>query len=237
MRVISLWSGPRNVSTALMYSFSQRADFDVVDEPLYGHYLSLTHADHPGREEILATMNTNGLVILKDLLQPGSKPYLFLKNMAHHWINLDDRLLTNFSNIFLIRDPLEMLPSLAHQIPKPTLKDTGLKKQWELFEKLEALKEPLAIIDSKQLLLNPQVILEKICAHLRIPFDSSMLSWPPGPILQDGVWSKYWYQNVHKSSGFQPYRTKSEVFPIRLRPLLDECKPFYKLLFDKSIKL
>ncbi|MEM7110626.1 MAG: sulfotransferase family protein [Bacteroidota bacterium] len=237
MRIISLWSGPRNVSTALMYSFAQRTDFEVVDEPLYGHYLLEVNVDHPGRAEVLATMNSNGTEVLHDQLKPGSRPYRFLKNMAHHWINLDDSFLINFSNIFLIRDPREMLPSLVRHIPEPTLRDTGLKRQWELVKKLEELEETWVVIDSKQLLLAPRVILEKLCLYLSIPFDSCMLSWRPRPIPEDGVWSKYWYQNVHKSDGFQPYKDKSGVFPGRLEPLLNECEPFYTLLSEKSITL
>lgn len=237
MRPISLWSGPRNVSTALMYSFAQRVDCEVVDEPLYAHYLSRVNVDHPGREEVLATMNHDGKKVLDHLLLPGAKPLRFIKNMAHHWINLNDELLSKFSNIFLIRDPKEMLPSLINQITEPVLRDTALKSQWELYDKLMNKGVEVAIIDSAQLLMNPEVILKKTCEILQIPFDSNMLHWEKGPIPEDGIWAKHWYQNVHESNGFQPYRKKDTPFPDHLSVLLNECEPYYKLLFKHSLKI
>ncbi|MEM9858269.1 MAG: sulfotransferase family protein [Bacteroidota bacterium] len=237
MRVISLWSGPRNVSTAFMYSFAQRKDFEVVDEPLYGYYLSLTDIDHPGKDEILATMNTDGESVLKAMLTPSNKPFRLLKNMAHHWVDLDMELLNQFTNIFLIRNPAEMLPSLVKQIPDPVLRDTGLERQYALFEHLKSRGEPVAVVDSKQLLLNPADLLKKLCKYLGISFDEQMLSWTSGALPEDGVWAKYWYHNVHNSSGFQPYRSKKETFPESLKPLLHECEPYYKLLLNHSIKL
>ena len=236
MRAISLWSGPRNVSTALMYSFAQREDCEVIDEPLYAHYLSKVDVHHPGEEEVLATMNHDGREIIDQLLIPGDRPLRFIKKMAHHWINLDDGLLKKFSNIFLIRDPKEMLPSLINQIPNPVLRDTALKSQWDLYSKLANSGAEVAIIDSAQLLMNPKAILGKVCKTLKIPFDDKMLTWAKGSIPEDGVWAKYWYHNVHKSTGFQPYRKKDDLFPDHLSILLDECEPYYKLLFNHSIK-
>lgn len=237
MRVISLWSGPRNVSTALMYAFAQRQDCEVVDEPLYAHYLSRVDADHPGRKEILASMNTNGKEVIENQMRPGIKPIRFLKNMAHHWVELDDSLLHLFYNIFLIRDPREILPSLIKQIPSPILRDTALKRQWELYKKVNNKGKPVAIIDSKHLLMNPSEMLKKACNYLDIPFDTAMLSWQPGAISEDGIWAKYWYHSVHTSSGFQKYKKKEHPFPEKLVPLLKECEPFYNLLSDRSIKI
>lgn len=237
MRIISLWSGPRNVSTALMYSFAQRHDCEVVDEPLYAHYLSHVNVDHPGKKEIVATMDTDGSQVMKEQLVPGMRPLRFLKNMAHHWMGLDDSLLNHFTNIFLIRDPKEMLPSLINQITNPVLRDTGLKRQWELYQKLCEQGKPTAIIDSRELLIDPEEVLKKVCSQLNILFDPAMLSWKPGPIPEDGVWAKYWYYNVHNSCGFQSYKPKEDPFPKRLVPLLQQCEPYYNLLFDKSLKL
>ena len=236
MHVISLWSGPRNVSTALMYSFAQRQDCDVVDEPLYAHYLSQVEVEHPGRAEVLATMNPDGHKVIAQLLKEGDKPLRFLKNMAHHWIGLDDTFLLNFSNIFLIRDPKEMLPSLIKQIPDPVLRDTALKRQWELFQMLKEQGQTVSVIDSRHLLLNPIELLNRLCDRLCIDFDEAMLSWDPGPIPEDGVWAKYWYQNVHASCGFQPYQPRNVALPKKLVPLLKECEPYYNSLYDQSIK-
>lgn len=237
MKIISLWSGPRNVSTALMYSFAQLNDVTVIDEPLYAHYLSKTDVTHPGDQEVLETMEHDGTKVLRTIIeQEENKPILFLKNMAHHWIELDDRWLHKFENVFLIRNPEEMLPSLIHQLPHPTLRDTALKTQVDLFEKLTSNGHSPMIVDSKNLLLNPKEILSNLCSHLDISYSPSMLTWPKGARKEDGIWAKYWYHNVHKSEGFSPYSVKNEPFPSSLRPLLEECRPYYNYLYERSIK-
>jgi len=238
MKIISLWSGPRNVSTALMYSFAERPDTEVIDEPLYAHYLLETGADHPGIEDTLREMENNGDKAIGQLLAHKSeKPILFLKNMAHHFVSLDDYFLKDFTNIFLIRDPREMLPSLAKQIPTPILRDTGLDKQVTLYKHLASLGQRPAIIESKYLLQNPEEVLKKACKHIDIPFYRNMLKWEAGPRKEDGSWAKYWYHSVHKSTGFRPYEKKTEPFPEKLDPLLNECQPYYEFLHQKALKL
>ncbi len=238
MKIISLWSGPRNVSTALMYSFAQLDNMTVVDEPLYAHYLSKTDVNHPGDQEVLDTMEHDGKKVLENILSSAQQqPMLFIKNMAHHWIQLENSWLDKFDNIFLIRDPREMLPSLINQLPQPTLRDTGLKTQVDLYKGLISRGHNPMIIDSKNLLLEPKAILSRICNHLDIPFSSSMLHWPKGPRKEDGIWAKYWYQNVHESEGFSPYLPKDVTFPSQLDPLLKECQPYYNYLFDQSLKI
>ena len=136
MKRICLWSGPRNISTALMYSFAQREDTRVVDEPLYGHYLLKTGASHPGREEIMDEVNCDGNFVMKSLLSlndKNGKKVLFIKQMAKHLVDVDRNFLTKLKNIILIRNPSDMLPSLAENIPKPNLADTGLDLQWHLY--------------------------------------------------------------------------------------------------------
>ena len=238
MHAICLWSGPRNVSTALMYSFAQRADTTVVDEPLYGHFLRVTGTVHPGREEVLATVNTDGNAAMHDLLTTGngdSRDVLFMKQMAHHLVDVDRDFMQQTSNVFLIRDPREMLPSLTIQMPHAALADTGLKMQWELYEDLRSLGQDPAIIDSRQLLLDPPRVLRVLCQHLDIPYTADMLSWPAGPRDEDGVWAPHWYHNLHKSTGFAPYVPKKD-FPQALEPLLAECKPWYDNLFAHAIR-
>ena len=139
MTAICLWSGPRNVSTALMYSFAQRSDTRVVDEPLYGHFLRVTGTIHPGREEVLAAVNCDGNEVMKNLLAKpgiGEQDILFLKQMAHHLVEIDQEFMLSTRNVFLVRDPRQMLPSLTIQMPHAKLADTGLKAQWLVYRQL-----------------------------------------------------------------------------------------------------
>lgn len=238
MKTICLWSGPRNVSTALMYSFAQRVDTCVIDEPLYGHYLRVTDAQHPGRNEVMASMNCNGDAVMAELLQwpaADSVSVLFLKQMAHHLVDIDRNFLHKTENILLIRDPGEMLQSLTIQLPHAVLADSGLALQWQLYLSLVENGQRPAIIDSRELLLDPAGILARLCQHLDIEFDTAMLSWPPGRRMEDGVWEKYWYQAVHKSTGFAPYEPKPPC-PEALRNLLDECQPYYDSLFNHALR-
>jgi hypothetical protein len=228
---ISVWSGPRNVSTALMYSFRQRRDTMVVDEPLYGYYLETTNAPHPGREEILPHLETDAArVIHETLLGTYTKPVVMFKNMAHHLVGLDRAFLGELTNVLLTRDPLEMLPSLVVHLPEPTLSDTGFTEQVEILESaLEAGDTPV-VIEARRLVQDPEGVLRKLCSHVGISFDPAMLAWPEGPKREDGVWAKYWYDNVHASTGFVPYSPKAAPFPERLEPLLAESQPYYEKL-------
>lgn len=233
---LSVWSGPRNVSTALMYAFRQRPDTLVVDEPLYGHYLRVTGADHPGDEEVLAAMDTDGERVVRDvLLGPCERPVHFFKNMAHHLTGLDRGFLAGLSNVLLARDPAEMLPSLAHQLSEPTLRDTGLVQQAEILDHVIGNGDEPVVLDARELLLDPGGVLRGACGRLGIPFHEGMLGWPAGPKPEDGVWARHWYANVHASTGFSAYRPKEEAFPERLRPLLEECRPLYERLRGYAI--
>jgi hypothetical protein len=226
------------VSTALMYSFAQNDHVAVIDEPLYGHYLRTTGAEHPGRDEVIAAMNCDGNAVIRELLQRQAinpEPRLFMKHMAHHLVDLDLGFLRETCNIFLIRDPRDMLPSLSIQLPEPRLADTGLRRQWELFSSLREAGQAPAILDSRELLTNPRVVLGALCAHIGLPFTPAMLSWEAGPRPEDGVWAPHWYHAVHRSTGFASYRAKTE-FPDRLQPLLDECQPWYDRLFEHAVR-
>jgi len=234
---ICLWSGPRNVSTALMYAFTQRSDTQAFDEPLYGHYLRVSGANHPGATEIMAAMECDATrVITNTILGPCPQPVLFFKSMAHHLVDIDWDFLTQIKNLLLIRDPVEMLPSLAQVLERPTLRDTGFKKQAALLQTLLQSGQRPPVLEARELLLNPASVLQQLCRQLNLPFEEVMLRWPAGPKPEDGVWAKYWYHNVHRSTGFQPYRPKSEPFPAFLRPLLEECQPYYEQLLDYAIK-
>ena len=235
---ICLWSGPRNVSTALMYSFAQLQDIRVVDEPLYGHYLRVSGADHPGRETVMSSMNCDGDAVMRELLRRQSEETgarLFAKHMAHHLLDMDLGFLRSVSNVFLVRDPKEMLPSLTVQLPDAGLPDTGLRQQWDLFTDLSQAGQRPVVVDSRELLLDPAAVLGELCRRLEIRFDRGMLSWPAGARAEDGVWAPHWYHAVHKSTGFAPYRAKTD-FPERLRPLLAECRPWYEKLYHHALR-
>ena len=237
-QAICLWSGPRNVSTALMYSFAQHPQVTVVDEPLYGHYLRVSGAEHPGRDEVIAAMNCNGDEVMRELLarqRAEPRKRLFLKHMAHHLVDIDTAFLQDTCNLFLVRDPREMLPSLTIQLPQARLADTSLQQQWELYEALAAAGQSPAVLDSRELLLDPPGVLGQLCDHIGLPFTESMLHWEAGARPEDGVWAPYWYHAVHESTGFAPYTAK-EGFPAELQPLLDDCKPWYDKLHSHAIR-
>ena len=234
---VNLWSGPRNVSTALMYSFAQRSDTCVVDEPLYAHYLHVSGAPHPGADEVMAHMPTDSSQVIKRvILGPCEQPVLFMKQMAHHLIAIDRSFLADTVNILLIRDPKQMLPSLAENLTEPNLRDTGLAMQSELYHQLCELGQDPPVLDAKQLLLNPRRVLTQLCTRIGIPFQEEMLAWPAGSRPEDGIWAKYWYGSVHQSTGFMPYQEKRDPFPDRLRPLLQTCTPHYTLLSRMAIQ-
>jgi len=235
-----MWSGPRNVSTAIMYSFAQRADTRVIDEPFYAHYLLQSGADHPGRAEVLESQPRNPAIVMRKLISESARcEVLFLKNMAHHMIEMEDRLdtlLQKFQHVFLIRDPAEMLLSLDKTLPNPTMQDTAYRRQLELFESVQAGDHSFSVIDSRELLKDPEHVLSTLCEQLDIPFTKAMLSWEAGPIPEDGIWAKHWYDSVHQSTGFEPYKPKAEPIPERLRPLYKDCKAIYQKLFAHAIK-
>ena len=236
-RPICLWSGPRNVSTALMYSFAELESIEVVDEPLYGHYLRVTGLDHPGRDDVLRSMNTDGDAVMRDLLERQSRlrdRRLFLKQMAHHLVELDSGFLDHMDNVLLIRDPEDMLPSLTVQIPEATLADTGLEQQWRLYEHLRGRGQTPAVVDSGILLSDPGRVLELLCEHLGVAYDRSMLTWRQGPRPEDGIWAPHWYHAVHLSRGFHAPREKG-TFPVSLDELLGQCSPWYDKLIGVAI--
>lgn len=220
-----------------MYSFAQRSDMRVVDEPLYGHYLRVSGARHPGGDEVMAKSNCDGDAVMRQLMTLSAEipDTLFIKHMAHHLVQLDLAFLHETHNVLLIREPREMLPSLTIQVPLATLADTGLRRQCQLLQELNARNQETVVIDSRELLTNPEAILLELCTRLGLSFEKAMLNWPAGPRAEDGVWAKHWYHAVHKSTGFDEYRPKDE-FPAKLQSLLDECQPWYDELYAQAIR-
>lgn len=236
---ICLWSGPRNISTALMYSFAQRHDTTVVDEPLYAHYLSTTdaHTYHPGSAEVIADQENDGAKVIRDvILGDYPTPVVFFKHMTHHLVELDWSFLDQTINVLLTRDPWEMLPSYAKNVEQPTLRDTDYADHLKLLDYLHSRGQTPPVLDAKQVLLNPRRVLTKLCDQIGIQFDEAMLSWKAGARPEDGVWAKYWYHAVHHSTGFAAYRPKTDPFPEHLKPLLVECLPYYERLAALAIR-
>jgi hypothetical protein len=219
-----------------MYSFAQRSDTRVFDEPLYAHYLHHTDADeyHPAAEQILATMENDGDKVVEMMMAPHENNVVFFKHMTHHLFDLKLDFLKDCVNVILTRDPREMLVSFDKVIPNPSMQDVGYEAHLMLMDHLERIGQKAIVLDSKEILMDPETALTKFCNAIGISFEESMLSWEAGPISEDGIWAEYWYDNVHKSTGFQPYKEKEVDFPERLEPLLEKCNKIYATLKESS---
>lgn len=222
-----------------MYAFQQRPDTTVVDEPLYAHYLAhgQTEVVHPGASEILSSqLNDGNDVVRQVLLGTYESPVVFFKQMTHHLVAMEEAFLQHTDNIMLIRDPRAIIASYAKVIPNPSMEDIGVEQQYYLFQKLQAMGTLRAVVDARQLLLDPEGVLQQLCACLGLAFDESMLRWPSGPRREDGVWAPYWYGRVHTSTGFQPYTERSYSLPQSLEQLAAACAPYYHTLFEAALK-
>ena len=225
-----MWSGPRNISTALMRSWSSRADTRVIDEPFYAHYLQRTGYCHPGAQEIIDHYETDWRLVVERLLANGRGEAIFYqKHMTQHMLaHIDRGWLTKISNCFLIRDPRRMLKSFAKVIPDPRLDQTGLPQQVELFNYVRAASgEVPPVIRARDVLLDPEAALRQLCAALNLPFDPAMLSWRAGAQASDGIWAKHWYASLVRSTGFAPYQADDSPLPAHLDDLLAECQALY----------
>jgi hypothetical protein len=244
---VAMWSGPRNISTALMRSFESRRDCQVVDEPFYGHYLRQTGKIHPMGDQIMATMECDAGRIAEELrspLQPGIGVH-YQKHMAHHLLpQMDRSWMEGMRHAFLIREPRAMLASLGAKLGPVRLEDTGLPQQVELFrEQLRAQGAPPPVIDSADLLNAPGLMLSALCKRLDIPNDDHMLRWESGPRTTDGIWGSHWYANTEKSTGFSaPPSALPSAAPgpspltADLELLLPECERLYQLLTEHRIQ-
>ena len=238
MKRIHLISGPRNISTALMYSFGNRQDTSIIDEPLYAYYLS-THPDidHPGTDEVLRSQSQSlDDVLSKVIFGAYDTDNVFIKNMAHHLDGVDLSFLSELTNVFLIRNPRQLIASFAQVISSPTLLDIGIQVEYEIFEYLRGKGQKCIVLDSNEVLKNPKYVLMQLCDEIGINFEPNMLHWSAGPRKEDGIWAKYWYHNVHRSSGFLKQSTSSRAFPEELLPLLQKAMKYYDLLYAYSIK-
>ncbi len=233
-----MWSGPRTLSTALMHSFASRSDTAVIDEPLYAYYLARTGIEHPGRDEVLASMPTSWQQVVAALASgpvPGGKAVFYQKHMTHHLLPQVDRdALAGLVHAFLIRDPRRLLASYAKVREAPTLADLGLPQQVEIFRRYGG-----PVVDAADLAARPRDVLGRLCTALGITFDDAMLSWPAGSQPYDGVWGRYWYESVWSSTGFSAGGRPAENpvhLPPDLRPLAARCQPYYDQLAAHALR-
>ncbi len=228
-----MWSGPRNLSTAMMYAFGNRADFAVWDEPFYAPYLAATGLDHPMRAEILAAHETDPAKVAMRCLDsiPAQKPHFYMKHMPHHM--LPDFPLDwagDCVNIHLIRHPARVIASYGAKHDQMGVDDIGFAAQTALHDRIGGL-----VIDSADIRADPRGMMEKLCAAIGLPFDPAMLSWPAGPRTDDGVWAQHWYNAVHQSTGFAGAEGPLPVLKEQQRKLLDQALEHYEALYRKKI--
>ena len=219
-----------------MYSWRQRADTTVYDEPFYAHYLTIDDRDHPGVDETLTSQSHDADEVIRHvILGPCDTPVYYLKQMSHHLAGVDRSHLAHTENLLLVRHPEEMLASLSIQLPNCDLSDTGLVQSVELLDAIVGQGGDPVVIESQALLRDPARVLGEVCDRLGLAFDPTVLSWDAGPVPEDGVWAKYWYHNVHKSTGFAPYTPSTRSVPEQTKPVLDQAMPLWERLRQYAI--
>ena len=224
----------------MMRAWDSRGDTFVCDEPFYAHYLAVSDVEHPGREEIIDTGDIDWRRVAEWLAGPvpGNRRIFYQKHMAHHLLpGMSGPWLDRLRHAFLLRDPEEMLISLARVMDRPGLMDTGLPQQVELFERVRGSSpgETPPVIDAHDVLENPAALLRKLCTELKVEFRVSMLSWNPGSRATDGVWSRFWYASVEASTEFRPYAPPNEPLPSSLSDLERECRRYYDELYSHRL--
>lgn len=226
-----MWSGPRNLSTAMMYSFGARADFSVMDEPFYAAYLDRSGAPHPMRDDILEHHETNPEKVAHACAKGGS-PHLYMKHMPHHMLaGFPMEWAKDCVNIHLIRHPARVIASYRAKRDVPTLDDIGYRQQAELFEQIGGL-----VIDSTDIRADPEGMLRALCGAIDLPFDPAMLHWSAGPRREDGIWAAHWYGVVHRSTGFAQAEGPLPELDPQSNAVLAQALPYYETMLEKKLK-
>jgi hypothetical protein len=232
--VISMWSGPRNISTTMMRSFGNRADTTAIDEPFYACYLAESGVDHPYRKETLAAYPSNlrgALDWIGD--KERGRPILFLKHIAYHLPDEADlSFLDGWRNFLLIRDPRAMVASFSNKVDDATPIVRSFRMARRILDRLAVLGLPCPVVDAADILRAPEVMLRKLCAALDVPYDPAMLVWPPGPRPEDGPWAHHWYDAVWASTGFKPFVEKNPNLSRDLEQTAAKAAEDYQRLFD-----
>jgi len=233
---IAMWSGPRNISTAMIRAWGNRADTFVVDEPFYAYYLGATGKKHPIADEVIASGETDWRKIVAQLAAPipNGKRIFFQKQMAHHLLpEVDREWLSAVTNCFLIRDPREVIASYVKKREDPALADLGFMQQAEIFDFVRTRVTSVPpVVDARDVLENPGRMLRRLCKAVGVEFSESMLSWPPGLRETDGSWAGHWYGEVAKTTSFQPYRPSQAKMPAHLEEIYEHCRKPYERLYE-----
>jgi hypothetical protein len=233
---IAMWSGPRNISTAMMRAWGNRADTSVIDEPFYAYYLKTSGKGHPGADTVIAAGEIEWQKVVAQLTGPipNGKRIFFQKQMTHHLLpEVDRRWLGAMTNCFLIRDPREVIVSYVKKREDPALEDLGFVQQTDIFDFVRTRAGSIPpIVDAKDVLENPERMLRLLCDAVGVEFNESMLSWPPGLRETDGLWAKYWYGEVARSTSFQPYRPRRAKVPAHLSKIHERCRECYERLYE-----
>jgi len=231
---IAMWSGPRNLSTAMMYSFAARGDTRVVDEPFYAAYLAQTGADHPLQSDVLNAQPTDPKTVIKSLTSPVSEPIFYQKHMTHHMLpDWSMNWIGQVSNVFLIRHPTRVIASYARKRERPTLDDIGFAQQVRI---IESVKDPI-VLDSSDIRANPSRMLQKLCAAIGVPWTENMLHWPSGGHPNDGVWASHWYGAVHRSTGFDGPEGPLPDLNGQFAELAEQAIPYFERMSALKITL
>lgn len=237
---IAMWSGPRNISTAMMRAWGNRPDTFVCDEPFYAYYLKESRLDHPGADEVIAQGETDWRRVSGQLTGPipNVKRIYYQKQMTHHLLpEIDRAWLGKVTNCFLIRDPADVIVSYIKKNNDPTLEDIGFVQQAEIFDCVCAETGSVpAVIDSHDVLENPERILRLLCDAVGVEFMDAMLSWPPGLRDTDGIWAKHWYGEVAKSTGFQKPSERTASVPERLKDVYRRSRECYQRLYNHRLR-
>jgi len=237
---IFMWSGPRNISTALMRSFENREDTHVWDEPFYSYYLNKTKKNHPLRNEIINKYPYDEKEIIKliSLPPPNNKRIYYQKHMTHHILKETSiNWICSGVNCFLIRNPAEVINSYIQKNNLYDSADIGFPNQLKIFEKVKSLNKELVIINAKDLLEFPKKIIKKLCFKLNIPFEEKMLNWPKGSRETDGIWSSIWYEKVINSTCFETYKKKNINLPKKFHKIYEECLSAYNIMNSYKISI
>lgn len=237
VQVIHSWSAPRSLSTSLMYSFAQRDDTEVLDEPLYANFLRVTGAERPYREELLSKMNSDGDKVVREVIfGPGRKKYRFCKHIAKQRVpGLTGDVMKKGKHFILIRNPLDILPSFD-KVVTPSFLEIGLAGLVAIYSELCEVGNPPAVFDASELQQDPETVLRGLCEDLLIPFQPAMLKWEAGPKPVDGIWAPWWYGSVQQSTGFTPPNKYPKPLPPSLYDLLEQSLPFYNFLRQRVKK-
>jgi len=231
---IAMWSGPRNLSTAMMYAFAARGDCAVWDEPFYAAYLAATGIDHPMKDAVIASGDLDPARVAAACTGriPQDQRLFYQKHMTLHMIPAFDRgFMHDLTNVFLIRHPARVVASYARKREAPTLEDIGFVQQAELFDQVAQWQgHPPPVIDSADIRADPAGSLARLCAALGIPFTDRMLRWPAGPKPYDGAWAPHWYNAVHASTGFDEPEGPLPALPDTFARLSDAALPHYDRL-------